>query len=67
MVSGGLGWTDYGKKEVIGGYSLEYFQRVGRKYGVPVQWHLEPHVAESAFKELIREAGVTVSCSRSRT
>ena len=22
MVSGGLGWTDYGKKEVIGGYAL---------------------------------------------
>ena len=60
MVSGGLGWTDYGKKEVIGGYSLEYFQRVGRKYGVPVQWHFEPHVAETVFKELASEAGVTV-------
>jgi hypothetical protein len=60
MVSGGLGWTDYGKKEVIGGYSLEYFQRVGRKYGAPVQWHLEPHVAESVFKELVTEAGVKV-------
>lgn len=24
MVSGGLGWTDYGKKEVSGGYSLEF-------------------------------------------
>ncbi len=33
MVSGGLGWTDYGKKEVIGGYSLEFFERVGKKYG----------------------------------
>ena len=33
MVSGGLGWTDYGKKEVIGGYSLEFFERVGAKYG----------------------------------
>ena len=31
MVSGGLGWTDYGKKEVIGGYSLEFFERVGRR------------------------------------
>jgi FAD dependent oxidoreductase len=60
MVSGGLGWTDYGKKEVIGGYSLEYFQRAGRKYGVPLQWHLEPHVAESVFKELVTEARVEV-------
>jgi acetyl esterase/lipase len=60
MVSGGLGWTDFGKKEVIGGYSLEYFQRAGRKYGTPVQWHLEPHVAEAVFREWVDEAGVEV-------
>ena len=43
MVSGGLGWTDFGKKEVIGGLSLDYFARAGRRYveagiatGVPV-------------------------------
>ena len=60
MVSGGLGWTDYGKKEVIGGYSLEYFERAGKKYGTPIQWHLEPHAAEEVFKELVKEAGVEV-------
>jgi NADPH-dependent 2,4-dienoyl-CoA reductase/sulfur reductase-like enzyme len=60
MVSGGLGWTDFGKKEVIGGYALEYYERAGRKYGVPVQWYLEPHVAEAIFKEWVAEAGVRV-------
>jgi hypothetical protein len=60
MVSGGLGWTDYGRKEVIGGYSLEFFERAGRKYGTPIQWHLEPHVAEEVFRGLVREAGVQV-------
>jgi hypothetical protein len=60
MVSGGLGWTDYGKKEVIGGYSLEFFERVGAKYGEPIAWHFEPHVAEAVFKEMAAEAGVTV-------
>ena len=30
MVSGGLGWTDYGKKEVIGGAALEFYFRVGK-------------------------------------
>ncbi len=45
MVSGGLGWTDFGKKEVIGGYSLEYYERAGKKYGAPIQWTLEPRVA----------------------
>lgn len=60
MVSGGLGFTDFGKKEVIGGYALEYYQRAGRKYGVPIQWYLEPHVAEATFKEWVAEAGVRV-------
>ncbi len=60
MVSGGLGWTDYGTKEAIGGYSLEFFERVGQKYGRPIEWHFEPHVAESVFKELVAEAGVQV-------
>ena len=60
MVSGGLGWTDYGRKEVIGGYSLEFFQRVGAKYGRDIEWHFEPHVAEMVFDELVKEAGVRV-------
>jgi hypothetical protein len=60
MVSGGLGWTDFGRKEVIGGYSLEYFTRVGWRYGEPIAWHFEPHVAEAVFKELVDEAGVKV-------
>jgi hypothetical protein len=58
MVSGGLGWTDYGRKEVIGGYSLEFFERVGAKYGRPIEWHFEPHVAEAVFNDLVHEAGV---------
>ncbi len=60
MVSGGLGATDFGKKEVIGGLSLEFFQRVGRHYGEKVGWYFEPHVAESVFREMAKEAGVTV-------
>jgi hypothetical protein len=60
MVSGGLGWTDYGRKEVIGGYSLEFFERVGAKYGRPIEWHFEPHVAEAVFNDLVKEAGVQV-------
>jgi len=66
MVSGGLGWTDYGKKPVIGGYSLEFFERVGRKYGRDIEWHFEPHVAEAVFDDLVREAGVRVIRGRLR-
>ena len=66
MVSGGLGWTDYGKKPVIGGYSLEVFERIGQKYGRAIEWHFEPHVAEAVFDELVKEAGITVVRGRLR-
>ena len=49
-----------GSKEVIGGYSLEFFERVGRKYGRDIEWHFEPHVAEAVFGDLVKEAGVKV-------
>ncbi|MGA2120131.1 MAG: FAD-dependent oxidoreductase [Bryobacteraceae bacterium] len=63
MVSGGLGWTDYGKKEVIGGYALEFYLRVGRhyqlsRYGQEIGWIHEPHVAEDIFRGMLQEAGV---------
>ncbi|HTM49471.1 MAG TPA: FAD-dependent oxidoreductase [Bryobacteraceae bacterium] len=63
MVSGGLSWTDYGKKEVIGGLALEFYLRVGRHYGLPrygqdIGWLHEPHVAEDIFREMLKEAGV---------
>ena len=65
MMSGGLSCTDYGKKEVIGGYSLEFFWRAGnhyrmRAFGQDVAWYFEPHVAEQIFREMAQELGVTV-------
>ena len=60
MVSGGLGQTDRGKSEVIGGYALEFFERVGRHYSKPLEWYFEPHVAERVCNEMVKEAGVQV-------
>lgn len=60
MVSGGLGHTDTGREETIGGLSLEFFKRVGRHYHQPVTWDFEPHVAEDVFKTMAREAKVSV-------
>jgi len=60
MVSGGLGHTDHGKIETIGGISLEFFQAVGRHYGQPTTWNFEPHVAEDVFKQMAAKAGVNV-------
>jgi hypothetical protein len=65
MVSGGLGRTDYGKKEVIGGYALEFYWRAGQhyqmsRYGQDIAWLHEPHVAEDIFRQMLREARVTL-------
>ena len=61
MVSGGLGHTDTGKIETIGGISLDFFKRVGRAYNQAVAWDFEPHVAEDVFKTMAREAGVKMA------
>jgi hypothetical protein len=65
MVSGGLSWTDFGRKEVIGGYALEFYWRAGKhyemsRYGQEIAWMHEPHVAEDIFRQMLREAHVTV-------
>jgi hypothetical protein len=65
MVSSGLGFTDYGKKLVIGGYALEFHPRAGRhyqlaQYAQKFAWLHEPSVAEAIFNGVAREAGVTV-------
>jgi hypothetical protein len=65
MVSGGLGYTDVGKKEVIGGYAYEFYYRVGQHYGMSafgndVSWLHEPHVAEDVFRQMVAGSGVTL-------
>ena len=56
MVTGGLSRTDFGKREVIGGIALEFYQRAGKKYGREIEWMPEPRVAEEILNEMIREA-----------
>jgi len=65
MVSGGLSHTDVGRSEVIGGYSLEFFWRAGTHYGLPqylqsFAWFVEAKVAETIFRQMLQEEGVTV-------
>jgi hypothetical protein len=65
MVSGGLSRTDVGTREVIGGYSLEFYWRAGKAYDMAqylqeIAWLVEPHIAESIFRKMLAEAGVTV-------
>jgi FAD-dependent oxidoreductase family protein len=56
MVTGGLSATDHAEKIVIGGYALEVYQRIGKKYGMPLWWYPEPKVAEAVLNDMIAEA-----------
>src|SRR5438552_18777346 len=49
MVTGGLSRTDVGRREVIGGYALEFYWRTGNAYNMSqhlqdISWLPEPHV-----------------------
>src|SRR3954454_8077291 len=65
MATGGLSRTDFGKKEAIGGYALEFYWRVGQKYDLArfaqsLAWYYEPHVGEEVLLSMLCEAKVEV-------
>lgn len=60
MSAAGLGWTDFGNKDSVGGIAREFYRELGRHYGVAEQWCFEPHAAESVFDNWMRDAGVPV-------
>ena len=60
VTTSGLGCTDFGNKETVGGLAREFYQRIGRHYGTPAAWHFEPHVADSLFKQWLIDADVPV-------
>ena len=75
LTTGGLGATDIGHKDAIGGLSRAFYQRLKQYYqqdsawihapkppdhGGDAQWTFEPHVASQVFDRMIAEAGVTV-------
>lgn len=60
MTAGGLGATDIGNKDAFGGISREFYQRVGKIYGLDESWTFEPKVAEQVFEEMLAETDVAV-------
>ena len=65
MVTGGLSGTDVGKREVIGGLSLEFYWRAGKHYQLDrhlqeIAWMPEPKVAEAIMRQMLKDAGVTL-------
>ncbi len=71
MSSGGLGLTDHGKIESIGGLSREFYRRIAEhdRRACPTPddhpapgdgWSHVPHVAEAIFNAWVREHGIQV-------
>ena len=43
LTAGGLGWTDSGRKEAVGGIAREFYQHVKKHYDRPEAWvHQRP-------------------------
>ncbi len=86
LTSSGLGFTDTGNKEVIGGLAREFYHMIYEHYMKPgswkwqkqsdygnkgqgspaidgekrTMWIFEPHAAEEAFEEMIKNNNITV-------
>lgn len=85
LTAGGLGYTDSGKKEAIGGLSRDFYHRLWKYYQQdsawkwepkkpvksqgpdekaggqpPGMWVFEPHVAEKAYEDLVKEYDIPV-------
>ncbi len=60
MSAGGLGFTDFGSKDSIGGISREFYRTLGKHYGNSENWTFEPSAAEKVFEDWILEYGISV-------
>jgi hypothetical protein len=38
LTAGGLGWTDSGRKEAVGGFAREFYRRIKKHYDKPDAW-----------------------------
>ena len=65
LTAGGLGFTDIGRVEIIRGYAMDFYKRVGRAYNSndPI-FKFEPKVALSVYEDILQEAGISVLMER---
>lgn len=60
MTTGGLGRTDIGNKQAITGLAREFYQKIGKEYGVSEQWLFEPSVALKVMNDYIKRGEIEV-------
>lgn len=56
MTASGLGHTDIGNPSAVTGLARDFYRRNGQRYGLSIQWWVEPHVAEQLFNGYIHQA-----------
>ncbi|THE13597.1 FAD-dependent oxidoreductase [Bacillus timonensis] len=55
ITASGLGASDIGAKEAIGGLSKEFFRELGNYYKTNEQWTFEPKAAKYVFKKWLKD------------
>jgi hypothetical protein len=60
ITASGLGATDLGAKEAVGGLSREFYREIGKYYNKEEQWTFEPKVAKAVFEKWINENNISV-------
>lgn len=60
LSTGGLGATDIGNKQAIGGLSREFYKELGKVYGKPESWTFEPKEASKIFAAYIESEDIPV-------
>ncbi len=59
MTTGGLGWTDSGRKSAVGGASRQFYGDLGKQYGKAEEWQFEPRVATGILQGYLADADIT--------
>ena len=59
LSSGGLGWTDSGRKEAVGGLSRDFYRRVGAKYERDDAWRQQTPEEYAEHPRLAKRTLVT--------
>jgi hypothetical protein len=67
LTTGGLGYTDIGNKYAVRGLGLDFYRRIGKKYGKFESWIFEPHVASEVFIEYIRAGNFKITLNHQLT
>ncbi|WP_082252858.1 FAD-dependent oxidoreductase [Bacillus sp. FJAT-27251] len=60
ITASGLGASDVGAKEAIGGLSREFFQELGNYYNMEEQWTFEPKAAKYVFHKWLKDHDIEV-------